>query len=166
MKHDRQRGHTSLLHRRVEDSMMPLIRTALRQSSAQTRKARREEAAQETLKQDKQANRGRRRSGRPEKSQDPPPAANADEMTKPLNVTKDFQALSTSAPRRLNDIAQEPPVIKKVPRGVTKNDAAPPGGLSMAQKAMMEEERERVIRHYRDLKARKRRDGGGLRLDG
>lgn len=142
---------------------MPLIKTAVRQSSAQARRVRREEAALETLKRGKQGDNARNPLlESPKKRSDPPPTAAADGGI--VNVRKEFQVVSTSAPRRLNDIAQEPPVLKKFP-GVTKNDAAPSGVLSMAQKAMMEEERDKAIRYYRELKAKKLRESGGVKLD-
>lgn len=150
-----------IAYRRVENSMMPIIKAALRQSSAQARKVRREVTAQERLKQ------GKRIEMAPESSKkgpDPPPIAAADEEnTGRRHVTKEFQVVSTSTPRRLNDIAQEPPIIKKLPRGAAKNDAAPSGVLSMAQKAMMEEERDKAVRRYRELKARKLRENGGVK---
>ena len=76
---------------------------------------------------------------------------------------KEFEKLSTSAPKRLNDIVQAPPEIKQLPRkakklaaeGGQKGEGAKSlreGVVSMAQKAMMEEERERVIRLYREMK--------------
>ena len=143
---------------------MPLIKAALRQSSAQTRKVRKEAAAQETLKLGKHAEKAPESSN---KGSDPPPIDAADEKNiDRRHVTKEFQVVSTSAPRRLNDIAQEPPIIKKLPRGAAKNDAAPSGVLSMAQKAMMEEERDKAVRHYRELKARKLRENGGVKFDG
>jgi len=151
-------------NRRVENSMMPLIKAALRQTSAQARKVRREVAAQETLKRGKQAEKAPESS---KKGSDPPPIDAVDEEnTGRRHVTKEFQVASTSTPRRLNDIVQEPPMIKKLPRGAVKNDAAPSGVLSMAQKAMMEEERDKAVRHYRELKARKQRENGGVTLDG
>lgn len=148
---------------------MPLIKTALRQSSAQARRVR-SEVAQEPLTRGKQGDKARHPLTLLEslkKRPDPPPTAVTDgEIVNPRNARKEFQVALTSAPRRLNDIAQEPPVIKKLPRGVTKNDAAPSGVLSMAQKAMMEEERDKAIRHYRELKARKPRESGSVKLGG
>ena len=83
-----------------------------------------------------------------------------DEKEKP----KDFAKFSTSAPRRLNDIAEAPPELKKLPRGAKASKTADigvkgssslrEGVLSMAQKAMLEQERERAIRAYRELKKR------------
>lgn len=78
---------------------------------------------------------------------------------------KEFERVSSSAPKRLNDIVQAPPQIKQLPRKAKKLAAAggtpktgvslKDGVLSMAQKAMMEEERDRVIRLYREMKRRK-----------
>lgn len=147
--------------------MVPLIKTALRQSSAQARKVRREEVAQEMQKRGKQGNKARQpRQETSKKGSDllPIPAADEESIDR-REAAKEFHVISTSAPRRLNDIAQEPPIIKKLPRGASKNDAAPSGVLSTAQKAMMEEERDKAIRHYRELKARKLREGG-VKLDG
>jgi hypothetical protein len=91
----------------------------------------------------------------------PQPAA-ADQHIRPQ---KDFVVHSSSAPRRLNDIAQAPPEFKKLPRGAAAlyggtGSAKREGVLSMAQKSMMEQEREKVIMRYRELKARRRGDGG------
>lgn len=145
--------------------MMPFIKTALRQSTAQARKVRREESAQETLKRGKQGDKARHLLPESSKQGSDPPSMHA-AGGENIDRRKEFQVVSTSAPRRLNDIAQEPPIIKKHPRGAAKNDAVPSGVLSLAQKAMMEEERDKVIRHYRELKARKLREGSGMKLDG
>ncbi|KIK98534.1 hypothetical protein PAXRUDRAFT_670604 [Paxillus rubicundulus Ve08.2h10] len=154
-------------NKRVEATMMPLIKTALQQSSAKARKIWKEESSQEAPKPDKKGY-NKSRHQRPETSKGisvPPPAACADEgpVKHTLYTAKEFQVTSTAVPRRLNDIAQEPPEIKKIPRGATKSDRTT-GVLSMAQKAMMDEEREKAIKHYRELKARKVRDPSGAKL--
>ena len=74
--------------------------------------------------------------------------------------------MSTSAPRRLNDIAHAPPEFKNLPRGAEdkskkKYGVGKEGVISMKQKMMMEEEREKAIVRYRALKERRRRVGGG-----
>ncbi|KAF8838484.1 hypothetical protein BDN67DRAFT_907291 [Paxillus ammoniavirescens] len=154
-------------NKRVETTMMPLIKTALQQSSAQARKVWKEESSQEALKPDRNSH-NKSRHQPPETSKEvsvPPPAACAGEgsVRRTFYTAKEFQVTSTSTPRRLNDIAQEPPEIKKIPRGATKSDGTT-GILSMAQKAMMEEEREKAIKHYRELKARKVREPSGAKL--
>lgn len=147
-------------NRRVEQSMIPHIKMALRQSSNQERKVRKQDAA------------GRPQpSARKEESKE---CSNSSDKNVPLRhptkitgfaieqdgsaeKSKEFPKASTSAPRRLNDIAQAPPEITNVPRGarqLPKKDKSS-GVLSMAQKVMMEEERERAIKHYRELKTRR-----------
>lgn len=79
---------------------------------------------------------------------------------------------SSSAPKRLNDIVQAPPQLT-LPRLSTKVLAKKEGqsehgaavnrlGLSPAQARILEEERERVIKHYREMKQRReyKKDGG------
>lgn len=77
---------------------------------------------------------------------------------------------SSSAPKRLNDIVQAPPQLT-LPRlstkllakkkdgdtdgAASKSSAYGKLGLSPAQARILEEERERVIRHYREMKARR-----------
>jgi len=84
---------------------------------------------------------------------------------------KEFAVISSAAPRRLNDIAMAPPELKKFPRGVktTKHNSPAVGGgekakagagagagvLSMAQRVMMETERESAIKRYREMRERK-----------
>jgi hypothetical protein len=77
---------------------------------------------------------------------------------------KEFAVMSSAAPRRLNDIAMAPPELKKFPRGVktTKHNSpaagAGAGVLSMAQRVMMEAERESAIKRYREMKERKTKE--------
>ena len=63
--------------------------------------------------------------------------------------------------KRLNDVAEAPPTITKFPRNANKvrgadifgkNDILPP-----AHRRMMELEREKAIKRYRELKALKRK---------
>ncbi|ODN77050.1 hypothetical protein L202_05590 [Cryptococcus amylolentus CBS 6039] len=74
---------------------------------------------------------------------------------------KEFKAAtSTSAPRRLNDIAQAPPSLPQLKRAGEKSGVygAVSSGkmpLNAGQKRIMEEERERVINLYREMKAKK-----------
>ncbi|KAG2341540.1 hypothetical protein BDR05DRAFT_976878 [Suillus weaverae] len=171
-------------NKRVESSMMPLIRTAMQQSSAQVRRVQKHEIEQGVAKPVAQINTMVNNASRADVSNPSPPTstitppsrADASNLT-PLTLTstpqrqprdkpKEFCVSSTSAPRRLNDIAQEPPRFGKLPQGArsgkdsSKEKVA--GILSMAQKAMMEEERENVIKRYRELKAKKlRSDGSG-----
>ena len=78
---------------------------------------------------------------------------------------KEFATISSAQPRRLNDIATAPPVLKKLPRGASSNLGAKHsartkagGVLSMAQRVMMETERENAIRRYREMRERKTKE--------
>ncbi|KAH9999063.1 hypothetical protein BJV77DRAFT_978733 [Russula vinacea] len=126
---------------RVEDHMRPLVQSAIRASAATERKERKTTTTTTTTTSSKA------------KSQ-----PYHHQLQKP-----------PAAPRRLNDIATAPPELKRLPRGATtrtqrggggsdgggKAKAGKAGVLSMAQRVMMEAERENVIRRYREMKERK-----------
>ncbi|GBE83918.1 hypothetical protein SCP_0509770 [Sparassis crispa] len=158
-------------NRRVEDSMRPAMRDAAKASSARVKKLRKEE---QVAKAEKSSSTPSETKSHPKKEQDDGkesttvPSGKEKQTAERDQRPKDFQSLSSSAPRRLNDIVQAPPDIKKLPRGAEKVAAAKEAGrkaaegktlrqgvLSMAQKAMLEEERERAVRMYRELKKRK-----------
>ena len=80
---------------------------------------------------------------------------------------KEFAVMSSAAPRRLNDIAMAPPELKRFPRGVKTKHNSPAAGagagagagvVSMAQRVMMEAERESAIKRYREMKERKTKE--------
>ncbi|KAF9234689.1 hypothetical protein BU15DRAFT_52306 [Melanogaster broomeanus] len=152
-------------NKRVESTMLPLIKTARQHSSVQARKVLKEEAAQEALQRDEKIIENPRQHPETSKRSSFPPAMPGvkEDSVKLRKTAEEFLVTSTSAPRRLNDIAQEPPEIRKFPRGATTKDRTS-GVLTMAQRAMMEEEREKAITRYRELKARKLRDGSGVTL--
>lgn len=106
------------------------------------------------------------------------PSSSTRKAKRPRNITKsssdtaqdrvedqepptEFVKASTSVPKRVNDIVQAPPQIKHLPRNAKKIVATSGKGkkseavVSMAQKAMMEAERENVIQRYRELKERR-----------
>jgi hypothetical protein len=148
--------------RRVEDDMRPLVKTAMQSSSAQARKVRKAELDAKFKPRSKAASAADEKSNR---------SSLPDPISKHDGRPTEFQTSSTSVPRRLNDIAQAPPEFKKLPRGVkdgTKATSGRDGVLSMKQKLMMEEEREKAITRYRALKERRRLEGvgGGERAGG
>lgn len=61
-----------------------------------------------------------------------------------------------SVVRRINDVVQQPPTITKLPRGAARQSVdmgkKTDGVVSLAQKHMMEIEREKAIKRYRELK--------------
>ncbi|KXN85071.1 hypothetical protein AN958_11744 [Leucoagaricus sp. SymC.cos] len=147
-------------YRRVEDDLRPVVRSAVQTSKAVERKARKsmleskKNVASGPISKTTKSN-----ARHAPRGQSPPPPSGPDRKApirdKDHEQPKEFEILSTSAPRRLNDIAQAPPEIKKTPRGVrhTGSGAKREGVLSMAQKSMMEQEREKAIARYRLLKA-------------
>ncbi|OJT13506.1 hypothetical protein TRAPUB_9971 [Trametes pubescens] len=180
-------GH---FNRRVEDSLRHTVKEAMQSSSAKMRRTQKEE--QEELAQKKaerkaavassKAAKSTKASGGSDDDGDDEPPSKLKVKSKPEDKSdravplrrpetkhdgkaKEFERVSSSAPKRLNDIVQAPPQIKQLPRKAKKLAAAggsPKSGislkdgvLSMAQKAMMEEERDRVIRLYREMKRRK-----------
>lgn len=107
------------------------------------------------------------------KSKKPTPSK-SDTQRKPQTETgpedhdtrpREFQTYSSSAPKRLNDIAQAPPEFKKLPRKAPpKASSGPIDIVSQAQKRMMELERDKVIQRYRAFKEGKRKLAAG-RID-
>ncbi|KZT23708.1 hypothetical protein NEOLEDRAFT_1136202 [Neolentinus lepideus HHB14362 ss-1] len=142
----------SHFNRRVEDAMRPLVRSAVEASSALERKTRKEMLREKTESNQTQ--------NKPKQNN------NSDiEQTKrkPSPSKTEFATLSTSQPKRLNDIAQAPPQFTRVPKTrKVPEESKTYNVLSMAQKQMMEEEREKVIKRYRDMKEKKLRDNGKL----
>ena len=147
--------------------MRPLVKSAVQSSSAHMRKLAKDLS-------DKIDKRSQKTSGPSEPippamklkhlrkvaKPNPDPALDRDEdqMEKP---STEFAKTSTSAPKSVNDIVQAPPQIKHLPRNA-KNIVAISGKskksdtvVSMAQKAMMETERENAIQRYRELKERR-----------
>jgi len=157
-------------NRRVEDAMRPEVRSAMKASSSRAKKVRKEEEAAraEKVTSSKKDAPSKRDAGdenpAPESAKKISAKGKERAVAENDDQPKDFQRLSTSAPRRLNDIVQAPPELKKPPRGVAKIAAAKDesgkvdpkslkeGVMSMAQKAMMEEERLRVVKLYREMK--------------
>lgn len=174
----------SLTHfnRRVESNMRPLVRTAMSASSAQQRKVKKEEEeAKSATNAAKAANNvSKKQSSRLEKDSDEEEVIKKEKSSNkekkapeklastipPQRIrATEFATADTSTPRRLNDVAMAPPTLSRVPRtkpsdpnrnsDTTNKKSLADGVLSMAQKAMMEQERERAIQRYRELKERR-----------
>ncbi|KAF8148224.1 hypothetical protein B0H34DRAFT_668922 [Crassisporium funariophilum] len=148
-------------NRRVEDDLRPLVKSAVQASHAVTRnviKAEMEARAQEKkAKQSKLKSAVTEKDSKPTRDSPPPPP----EIDKHAGRPKEFQTVSSSTPRRLNDIAQAPPELKKLPRGAGSVTGKRDGVLSMSQKLLMEEERTKAIARYRELKARRQHGDRG-----
>jgi hypothetical protein len=126
--------------------MRPLVRSAVRSSAATERKERRSAATVKGAREPKPR--------KPEEG-----TATQSTAQRHHDRPKEFATISSARPRRLNDIATAPPVLKKLPRGASSNLAGKHsarttagGVLSMAQRVMMETERENAIQRYREMR--------------
>ncbi|TFK68818.1 hypothetical protein BDN72DRAFT_820701 [Pluteus cervinus] len=158
-------------NKRVENDMRPLVKSAMQTSRVVVRtaaKAEREAKAQKHLKNQPKLTDDNEQSETATLKTSGQHLPRSDSSTtdrRAQHPVKDFIPLNTSVPRRLNDIAKAPPELK-LPRLRGKSTTggmsfgSSDGVVSMAQKLMMEEERERVIARYRALKA-KQREGHG-----
>ncbi|KAF4621797.1 hypothetical protein D9613_012086 [Agrocybe pediades] len=145
-------------NRRVEDDLRPLVKAAAQSARALERnvqKAEREARieAQKAKKEKAKAKPDVPSKPTPKEDSPPPP------VNKFANRPKEFAAASSAAPKRLNDIAQAPPEFKQLPRGAGSAIGKRDGVLSMSQKVMMEQEREKAIIRYRELKAKRKQAG-------
>ena len=134
--------------------MRPLVQSAMRVSAATERKERRAASTVQESKARKAASEGTTTTPSTTTA-----AVAGDEQQKHRDRPKEFATISSARQRRLNDIATAPPVLKKLPR-CAKHPATPAqtkarGVLSMAQRVMMETERENAIRRYCEMRERK-----------
>lgn len=134
-------------NRRVEDEMRIPVAEAMHTSRNVNKRA---------LKREKKAAAAAKTTHAPNPSLTPgiPPPAPAPVHDRPPRKTEFDQKARTT---RLNDIVQAPPNLTKLPRGATAKGGGvgsvkTNGIVSMAQKQRMEEERERAIQKYRELK--------------
>ncbi|KAF8682386.1 hypothetical protein RHS04_02226 [Rhizoctonia solani] len=107
-------------NRRVEDAHRPLVRGALKRKNEEKR---REKKKKETKK--------RKRDESDDEGED---AKGVEQRP-----VREFATVSSSAPRRLNEVAQAPPVLTKGPKGsgVGKDGGKAPA-VSMARKVILE----------------------------
>ena len=143
------------MRRRVEDDLRPLVKSAAQSARILSRNVAREEHDARLA-----AKKAKKAKGKPPVSETAPEHRDhSPPEDKFTGRVKEFQKSSSSAPKRLNDVAQAPPEFKKLPRGVSSAIGKRDGVLSMSQKVMMEQEREKAIARYRELKASRRQAG-------
>ncbi|CAE6463357.1 unnamed protein product [Rhizoctonia solani] len=119
-------------NRRVEDAHRPLVRGALKRKNEEKRREKKETKKRKRDESDDEGEDAKGVEQRP---------------------VREFATVSSSAPRRLNEVAQAPPVLTKGPKrsGVGKDGGKAPA-VSMARKVILERERARVVELYRALK--------------
>jgi len=156
--------------RRVEDDMRPSLRTAMKNIVSES-KAKHKESLQNASAHDLKKSKGRIADSDDASKMDEPSDQHDNSKldrekgkgTRRSDDDKimDFARTTSSAPKRLNDIVLAPPDLKvtgRLKRGVISADK---GGhsstnvVSTAHKRMMELEREKAIRRYRELKEAK-----------
>ena len=155
--------------------MRPLVRSAMRASAATERKERKEIVTATAAGAKTQQPSSTTKTKGPNvdsKHDDAEESASIQTVDKHRDRPKEFATTSSAAPRRLNDVAMAPPELKRLklqrPKGVANSGGKQQqqqqqhaaqtkvaGVLSMAQRAMMEVERENAIRRYRVMKERK-----------
>ena len=171
------------LNRRVEDDMRPLVRSAMSGAASSSRANRK--ASERDTKDRAQTN---AESSTPPKATMDSSLTSSNNAIKPLatpdtsthssrNPATEFARTNSSQPRRLNDVAQAPLSLRIGARLISKANKAQAVkaataaedkddgqkdrmGLSVAQKRMMELEREKAIARYRAMKIT--RDGSGV----
>ena len=146
----------------MEDDLRPLVKSATQSARVLARNVAREDGARRAAKSSKKEKNNPPTPEKAPQTRDPSPPPPEAKFT---GRVKDFQTTSSSAPKRLNDIAQAPPEFKKLPRGVLSATGKREGVLSMSQKVMMEQERENAITRYRELKASRRQASDKLKAD-
>ena len=139
--------------RRVEDGMRPLVRTAMKGAVSESRaksKQSRQEATPSEVKSDKiQSDDGNF------VTEGDSPESKTTQKGERKGKEVDFKRATTSAPKRLNDIVQAPPeiIVPSRIKKATKEDKSVV--FSAAHKRMMELERDKAIKRYRQLKEAK-----------
>ena len=155
--------------------MRPMIRTAMKNTTSISK-----QKFKESVKHSKDSDKkGKGKSSGNDEVQEDDEGQSTSSKSKKKNTggrrspSPEFAQNSSSAPKRLNDIAQAPPQFSSAPRlqrlvqkakekkskevNDDENDDAN-GIVSAQQKRMMELEREKAINRYRSLKEAKLKD--------
>lgn len=141
---------TNTASRRVEDEMRIPVAEAMQVSRSTAKRAHKSDKAAKALKASKTT------ASTPSTAAPKAASKLGESASLPPRKTEFDQRAPTT---RLNDVVKAPPHLTKLPRGAAKrtgrgSDKAAKihGVVSMAQKQMMEDERERAIKRYRELR--------------
>ncbi|KAJ7200152.1 hypothetical protein GGX14DRAFT_372560 [Mycena pura] len=161
-------------NKRIEADMRPLVRSAVQTSLAAIRALKKDTSVSASKSAKPSDSRPLEGSApvAPASKGKSKPTAEPEPEDKHASRPKEFARTSTSAPRRLNDIATAPPDLSSLTRRVqskSKSNAAAQGKeakntgkasvLSPAQQLQMAAAREEAISRYRELRAA-RHSGG------
>ncbi|KAJ7616667.1 hypothetical protein FB45DRAFT_801440 [Roridomyces roridus] len=154
-------GH---FNKRIEADMRPLVRDAVQSSRATQRAAKKDKSSTSSNKPSIPSSEPTPTSKKPAK----PPSSSTPPVDKHAHRPKEFLNTSTSAPRRLNDIAMAPPDLSN--SGFARKASSAKNGsgkktkadalLSPAQALQMAKAREEAVARYRELKEKRRREAG------
>lgn len=152
-------------NRRVEVALRPSIDSAIRGAKASSAKGKKDKAQ---AKKDRAAALLAAAADAKAKADDPdgtaaakPKAAPVDPFVPPVKERPLKEFAEASQKRRIGDVAMAPPTLKKARRGGdvdgSMHDAIPIGRMPMSEglKKIMELEREKAVRLYRDLKEKR-----------
>jgi hypothetical protein len=167
---------TNAITRRVEDNMRSEIRTAVRAGNAHQRKRVIEEKKLKEVAHDENKQKEDEKDGVKDKQKGKArDKAIVETTSNPRSSTRktEFETLSSQKPKRLNDIVDAPPDLSsltkknKVLQGGKESEFGKRDIIPPEQKRMMEIEREKAIRRYRELKQKREseRPGAGSTIE-
>ncbi|KIM20990.1 hypothetical protein M408DRAFT_81193 [Serendipita vermifera MAFF 305830] len=149
-------------NRRVEDNMRPQMRLAVQTGQANARRQNAVEKEERAARKEAKSTAETQKDTKG-KTQEGSATPLAPPSGKDARGKTEFDSVSSQKPKRLNDIVAAPPdlqallkknkVLQKTKKGgevFGKNDI-----ISPEQKRMMEVEREKAIKRYRELKEKK-----------
>ncbi|KAL5507411.1 hypothetical protein ACEPAH_6867 [Sanghuangporus vaninii] len=166
----------SLRHfkQRVEDDMRPLIRSAMK-STMPLSKQKLKQSQKDVEQLANERGKSKRVLEHDDSDSEDAYSHRRQGKRKDRSPSPDFLRVSSSAPKRLNDVVQAPPELRPAPRlrrlaenlqhkkaqgrlGSAIEDEQKDGGvITLQQKRMMELEREKAINRYRALKEAKQK---------
>ncbi|KAM0752232.1 hypothetical protein T439DRAFT_347151 [Meredithblackwellia eburnea MCA 4105] len=163
----------SAFNRRVEVAMRPTIDSAIRGAKLSSAKGRKDkdkakkekqEADTEALKQKEEEEREEEEAERERKRRKKGGAEPKDPFVPAPKPQPILEFAVASQRKSVGDVVNAPPILQKAVRGLEAGPSAhlpiPVGRLpvSASIKAMMEQEREKAVRMYRELKEKREKD--------
>jgi hypothetical protein len=135
--------------------MAPLVKSAVQTSAAVSRRVRHADGRRANNKEKRETQNDKKT--KPNDSKD---GHSLDCIKKHADPPRKAFLTPSSVPRRLNDIVLAPPELTKFPRrggnaNVHKEGTSKGSVMSMAQKTILDAERQKAIMQYREMKEKK-----------
>ena len=139
--------------------MAPLVKSAVQTSAAVSRRVRHADGLR-AKRGDTKEKRETQNDDKKTKPSDSKDGHSLDHMKNHADPSRKAFLTPSSVPRRLNDIVLAPPELTKFPRRggnahVLKEGTSVGSVVSMAQKTILEAERQKAIMQYREMKEKK-----------